>query len=141
MTELIYQTLENPVDEPAVQTVLEGLRRHNRAVLGDPTRCTLAVVVRDGETVVGGVWGELEWDWLHVHILWVDDDRRGRGIGSALMRAIESVALERGTDRCHLETTSFQALPFYEGLGYEVFAELEKPIGHRCFYLQRVGLG
>lgn len=140
MTELIYQTLENPVDEPAVQTVLEGLRRHNREVLGERTRCALAVFVRDGERVVGGVWGDLEWDWLHVHVLWVADDWRGQGIASRLMRAIHAGAVERGIDRCHLETTSFQALPFYEGLGYTVFGELEKPIGHRCFFLQRIGL-
>lgn len=141
MTELAYQTLENPKDEPAVKTIMEGLRRHNRAALGEPTHCNLAVVARDGGTVVGGVWGEIVWDWLHVHILWVADDRRGRGIGSALMEAVESAAVERGIDRCHLETASFQALPFYEGLGYEVFAELEKPIGYRTYYLRRTGLG
>jgi len=37
-----------------------------------------------------------------------------------------------------LETASFEARPFYEKLGYEVFAALEDyPPGHTKFYLRK----
>jgi hypothetical protein len=38
-----------------------------------------------------------------------------------------------------LETASFQALPFYEGLGYRIFGELpEISEGHSLFFLKKV---
>ena len=50
------------------------------------------------------------------------------------------MALALGVDRGYLETTSFQARPFYEKMGYEVFAELEdQPPGHTCYYLKKIG--
>ena len=89
---------------------------------------------------IGGVFGDLLWDWLHIDSLWTHEDYRGRGVGSALMRHIEEAARERGIVNIHLATTSFQALPFYLKLGYEVFGELpNKPIGSTWYYLRKFG--
>ena len=46
-----------------------------------------------------------------------------------------------GVHRAYLETTDFQALDFYVGLGYEVFAQLEnQPPGHTCYYMKNESL-
>jgi hypothetical protein len=47
----------------------------------------------------------------------------------------EQVAQERGCNRSHLTTYSFQALDFYKEHGYQVFAELDHYPGnwHRYF--------
>ena len=38
----------------------------------------------------------------------------------------------------YLETASFQALPFYEGLGYSIFGELpEISEGHTLYFLKK----
>jgi hypothetical protein len=48
--------------------------------------------------------------------------------------AAEAYARERGCRHVQLSTFSFQARPFYEKHGYEVFATLENcPVGH-CDY-------
>jgi hypothetical protein len=54
------------------------------------------------------------------------------------MLAIEGAAEERGCERAHLDTFSYQARPFYEKLGYRVFGELEDyPPGHTRFFLRK----
>lgn len=89
---------------------------------------------------VGGLFGEVGRGWLHIDILWVNESRRHRGLGGKLLGRAEAEALAVGVDRGYLETTSFQARPFYEKLGYEVFAQLEdQPPGHTCHYLKRIG--
>ena len=95
----------------------------------------------DGQ-IVGGLFGDVSWGWLHVSVLWVDDDYRRRGLGTALMDRAESEAISIGVQQAFLETTDFQGLRFYEKRGYEVFAELDdQPPGHTCFYLKKRPLG
>jgi GNAT superfamily N-acetyltransferase len=118
------------------------LHEHNLAhlgaeVLNDYHR--LAVVARDetGE-VIGGIHGELVWEWLYIQSLWVDESHRGRGIGARLLAAIEAAAVAKGFTRSHLETTDFQALEFYLRHGYEVFGKLEgKPAGATWYYIKK----
>ncbi|HEV7814701.1 MAG TPA: GNAT family N-acetyltransferase, partial [Janthinobacterium sp.] len=57
-------------------------------------------------------------------VVWLDERLRGHGYGSALMAAAEKEALRRGCAQSYVETLSFQALPFYEKCGYEVFSRL-----------------
>lgn len=78
---------------------------------------------------------------LHIETLWVDGAYRGRDVGSELIRRAERMALSRGITRSHVETTSFQALPFYAKHGYEVFGQFEKPVGHTWYYLKKENLG
>lgn len=56
--------------------------------------------------------------------MWVAESQRGKGHGSALLRSVEDYAARQGCTLAYLETTSFQARPFYENLGYRVFGEL-----------------
>ena len=70
--------------------------------------------------------------------LWVADDQRGRGYGSQLLTAAETIAVERGCIGAWLGTFDFQARGFYERHGYRVFGELaDFPAGHRHFELSK----
>ena len=63
---------------------------------------------------------------------------RGDGHGRRVMLALEQAARERGCTHAHLDTFSYQARPFYEKLGYEVFSTLDDyPLGHRRFFLKK----
>jgi len=63
---------------------------------------------------------------------------RGKDWGSRLMDNAEAYARERGCHSVLLDTHSFQARPFYEGRGYEVFGTLDDfPKGHKRFYLKK----
>jgi GNAT superfamily N-acetyltransferase len=89
--------------------------------------------------LVGGLSGRMAWDWLFVAALWVHRDRRGQGVGRALLSAAESHAASAGCHSVWLDT--FQARDFYEKLGYSVFGALEDyPKGQtRTFLRKRLG--
>ena len=75
---------------------------------------------------------------MHIDALWVDEEYRGGGYGSRLMTGIEGYAAAHDHPLVYLETTSFQALPFYRKLGYDVFGELpEISEGHTLFFLRK----
>jgi GNAT superfamily N-acetyltransferase len=99
----------------------------------------VALLLRDMEGLaVGGLWGKTVYDWLYVELLAVPEAMRGKGAGTALMRAAEKVAAERGCIGAWLETFAFQARPFYERLGYCVFGEIDDhPKGSARYFLMK----
>ena len=89
-------------------------------------------------TIVGGVWGQLNWNWMHIGLVWVAEALRGTGYGRQLLAAKEHAAIEHGCTAAHLDTFSFQARSFYESLGYEVFGTLDDyPRGHQRFFMKK----
>jgi len=90
-----------------------------------------------GETL-GGVMGAIWGGWLQIAILWIDESVRGQDWGTRLMDQAETYAREHGCHSATLDTHSFQARPFYEGRGYEIFGTLDDyPKGHKRFYLRK----
>jgi ribosomal protein S18 acetylase RimI-like enzyme len=85
-----------------------------------------------GDEVIGGLVGSTWATWLHVEYLWIDDDRRGSGLGSRLLAQAEAIArAERGCQHVRLETWSFQAPGFYAKQGYREVGRVEDhPPGH-----------
>lgn len=88
--------------------------------------------------ILGGLLGSVWGGWLHISYLWMDEVVRGQRWATKLMDCAESYARERGCHSADLDTHSFQARPFYEKRGYEVFATLDDyPKGHRKFFLRK----
>jgi GNAT superfamily N-acetyltransferase len=141
MIDVTYRTVVDPAQEESA-LIDRGLHEFNLANLGEDViydYARLAVFSRDDhDHVIGGIHGELVWEWLYIRALWVNDTCRGMGIGSQLLSRLEAAALSRGFSKSHLETTDFQALGFYLKNGYEVFGELEgKPAGSTWYYLKK----
>lgn len=63
--------------------------------------------------------------WLYVSLLWVEKKSRNQGYGTKLVSIKEKKLVKMGCTNAHLDTYSFEAPPFYEGLGYEMFAVLD----------------
>lgn len=119
--------------------VVDSLNAHNIAQTGQSAWHPVGFFLKNtrGEWV-GGLIGDLWGGWLHVRILWVDAAARSQGNGSRLLKAAEDYAVQRGCLAVTLETHSFQARPFYEKRGYDVFATLEDyPPGHSKFFLRK----
>jgi len=140
-TPLRYDVALDPSQEE-VEAIERGLHAFNLAHLGEDVIYDyhpVAVVARDAQDqIVGGIHGELCWDWLYIKSAWVAESQRGRGVGTRLLAALEEAALDRGFSRAHLETTDFQALAFYLKNGYQVFGRLPgKPAGHTWYYLKK----
>jgi GNAT superfamily N-acetyltransferase len=117
----------------------EGLTRHALPTTLVPGFLPIAVLARDEQGVlVAGVVGTINWNWLHIQLVWVSESLRRTGLGTRLLHEIEQAAAQRGCTRAHLDTFSYQARPFYERLGYRVFGLLEDyPPGHQRFFMAK----
>lgn len=135
---LTLETAPDPVDS---QVVMDGLRAFNVRVIGPPYIEPVCVFVRDASgRVLGGLLGEIKWRWLYVSKLWLADELRGQQLGRKLMERAEEYAWRKGCLGSHLSTFEYQALPFYEKLGYEVFGVLDGyPPGYKQYYLRKYG--
>lgn len=130
----------SPADE---QVVANGLREFNVPFIGPPNERPLAVFARDGTgRVVGGLLGHVRWRWCYVAKLWVSAEQRGAGTGSALLAAAEGEAWARDCLGVYLDTFGYQALPFYEKQGYELYGTLEGfPPGYRQYHVRKLRPG
>lgn len=124
MAEVTLQIDEHPTADD-LRKIVDGVRVFNRAITRNDRPRAVACFLRDEDgNIVGGAHGDLWGSSVHIAAMWVDESYRGNGHGSALLKAVEEYAAEHGHTLAYLETTSFQARPFYEGLGYRVFGEL-----------------
>ena len=92
----------------------------------------------DAGNVAGGLIGATVWGWLHVKELWVADSCRGQRWGAKLMALAEDEAVARRCHHAYLDTFDFQALGFYERLGYAMFGSLNDfPKGHVRYFVSK----
>jgi len=122
-------------------TISQGIKSFNEEHMPDElvheqdTR--FAVFAKDDSgNVVGGIRATAFWNYCIIELLWLSEATRGKGIGSKLINETEAYAREKGFQYIRTETLEFQAKPFYEKLGYEVYGELDNyPKGHTTYCL------
>jgi GNAT superfamily N-acetyltransferase len=118
--------------EAAAELLLRGLLAENQPYLGALDHCRLCLMAHVGDKPVGGLIAETARGLLFIDQFWLAPGYRRRGLGSRLLTAAEAEARRRGCRTAWLDTYDFQARPFYERHGYEVFDELGGlPGGHR----------
>ena len=128
--------LESASDAGAA--ILSGLRAFNRMHAEAPDFSPMVFTARTDGEVIAGLVGETGWKWLHIELLWVSEEYRGRGLGRRLLRLAEQEAGRRGSQHAFLDTFDFQARPFYEREGYVVFGtQTDYPPGHSRFYMRK----
>lgn len=98
------------------------------------------VIARDEQGALqGGIRATCYWNTLHIELLWISSDIRGGGIGRKLIEKAEGFARANNCEIALVETTSWQAKPFYEKNGYHHMATLNnRPRGHSSHYLKKV---
>jgi GNAT superfamily N-acetyltransferase len=118
-------------------TIFRGLDEATAEVVGRANLSPLAVLLRDDAGMaVGGLWGRTVYSWLMIEMLFVPTSLRGRGLGSAVVRAAEHAALARGCIGIRVETFDFQAPTFCQRLGFVLAAvQDDLPPGYRCYSL------
>jgi ribosomal protein S18 acetylase RimI-like enzyme len=132
-------TPEISPDSTDVAILSKGLSKHSESKNFPYDQQPLAIFIRNqhGE-IIGGLSGATAWGWLHISLFWLSEELRGKGYGKKLIGLAETEALERGCKKAHLDTFSFQALGFYQKLGYEIFGELDDyPENAKRFYLKK----
>ena len=104
------------------------------------TECErLVFKAEDGRKIIGGcIVNVHRWGRAVLGCLWVDENYRGHGLGSMLIRKAEDAAREKGCYYLCLGTIDFQARPLYEKRGFQVFTATENfPRGHRSWSLSK----
>jgi len=127
------------VDKPEWGIIGPAISNYNKQQAGDDEAKTLCFVLRaPDQEIVGGVIGATYWNWLHVDLMWIKEEFRGRGYGHRLLTLAEEEARQRGAKHAYLDSFSFQAPDFYKKHGYQVFGELaDFPTGHQRYFLTK----
>lgn len=119
-----------------IEFVNNALEKFNNMHVGPDNHLLLNIVEYDeNQNVIAGILGGTYWGWLHIDILWVDENFRSKKIGSQLLIAAENEAKKRGCHSVHVDTMSWQAPEFYKKHGYELISELDNiPNGYKKFH-------
>ncbi len=135
----LHLELDEQAASDDIQTILRGLEQFNLQFAPPIGYRPLNLFLRDDtDQILGGLLGETAWEWLHINIVWIDESARGQGYGTQLITEAEEEARRRGCHSVHLDTMSFQALPFYERLGYSLWGTLDDhPTGHQRHFLRK----
>ena len=83
--------------ENEVRYIRESLNQYNEKIVGEDGHTPLSIIEygSDGD-IIGGILGGTYWGWMYIDILWVKDEHRKKGIGSALLAEAEKEARRRG---------------------------------------------
>lgn len=85
-----------------------------------PIRQFSVFIKNQQQNVLGGATGVTFYGSLYVDMLWVDKALRHQGWGTKLMHEAEKIGRERGASFVTLNTMDWEALPFYQKLGYSI---------------------
>ena len=133
--------ITNDGNERDIQEIHEMLREYNHSHREASQSVPIGVFLEDRSgQKLAGLTGETFGNWLCIQYLFVSEQLRGQGIGSKLLAAAESEALQRGCRYAFVDTFSFQAPAFYENHGYrEVFTLENYPYtGKRHYYTKEL---
>jgi N-acetylglutamate synthase-like GNAT family acetyltransferase len=122
-----------------VAPIDQGLHGYNqRAADLGAIRRFACYARRDDGVLAGGALARWWGTACELQQIWVDEALRRRGIGAALMRQVETTAIEHGCELIYLDTFSFQAPEFYYQLGYHTACRFDGfPDGQSKFILQK----
>lgn len=83
--------------------------------------CQFSVFIKDQkQNILGGATGVTFYGSLYVDMLWVDKALRHQGWGTKLIYEAEKIGRKRGASFVTLNTMDWEALPFYQKLGYSI---------------------
>lgn len=113
-------------------------RLHETADVNIPLEEERNFLVYDNNNLVGGAIGYIKYNWYFLDLLYVNEDYRGKDIGTSLINRIEELSRKLKLTGVRMETLDFQALGFYQKMGYKIFGELKDcPPGTIRYFLEK----
>lgn len=115
--------IENPSNEE-INLVQKGLAKFNSQFPGgdlDIPIPDISLILRNKKgNIVGGVITSMLCGIMHLEVLWLHEDLRGKGLGKILVLNAERMGRKKGYPASQTWTFSFQAPDFYQRIGYEI---------------------
>ena len=125
----MHLSIARAEDDPkaAGRAIGELLYRFNVEAVGKSASEPFVLTIKapDSVEILGGLVAVSYWGSFYISDVVLPETARRQGLGSELMRQAEQAARARGCRHMWLDTFAFQARPFYERLGFEVFGRLD----------------
>lgn len=121
MQKLYHLEHQKAISKEAETLLFEGISHEAFLTKGMSSLLPFGIFIKDkGENICGGATGSLFYGSLYIDMLWVDKSLRRKGWGAKLMHAAEKMGREHNCTFATLNTMDWEALPFYQKLGYEI---------------------
>lgn len=119
--ELYSLEFTEQLESKAEMMLLDGINLYGKERKGMPNIQLFGLFLKEftGQEL-GGLSGMFCYGCMHIDMLWIDENARGNGWGKKIMEEAEERAKERSCSFSTLETMDWEALPFYQKLGYTI---------------------
>jgi len=116
-----WEYQESPGEKESL-SLLEGIR--SEAILKKSMTKAIesfGFFIKSSEgKVLGGIQGVTYYGALYIDMLWISEELRHQGMGTKLMLEAEALGIQRQCSFSIVNTMDWEALSFYQGLGYEI---------------------
>lgn len=115
-------TLEENPEKDETKVLWDGLQEHAQLTRGlPPTGKSFAFFIKDDHAQIkGGCSGYLFYGCAYINLLWMEKTLRGQGLGTQLMKRPKEFAKENQCSFMSVNTMDFEALDFYQKLGFHI---------------------
>lgn len=111
--------VQQPLTEELKTKIYKDFAQHSIAMTGSSGKKeAVSFLAMEADQVIGVITVENFWGALHIKYLIVDENHRGKKIGSLLMQRAIDFGKEQNCPFAFVETMSFQAKGFYEKMGF-----------------------
>lgn len=101
-----------------------------------PTHFSVFLKTKEGK-ILGGALVWMHTESIYVQAIWIEPTLRGQGLGAKLLQKAENEALKKGCRYATLDS-NYQAVGFYQRLGYKILGEIPNYIfSHSKIYLRK----
>ncbi|MBS4168989.1 GNAT family N-acetyltransferase [Parachlamydia sp. AcF125] len=101
--------------------LFNGINEEAGRVKGlNPIRTFCFSIENSQKEILGGVNGIAYYGCLYVDMLWVSSKLRNKGWGTKLMQQAETLGKQEDCSFATVNTMDWEALPFYQKLGYTI---------------------
>lgn len=129
---IIYE--KNPLQDE-IQILGDGIIDYAKLKKGQPPIESFAFFVRDKtDQILGGCNGSMYYGCLYIDTLWLDERLRQKKIGTQLMLSAEQLGIDNDCLFSTVNTMDWEALGFYQKLGYEIEYQREGYLNNSILY-------
>ncbi len=121
-----------------IDVLQKGINQFNNKQLGESPK-EFCIYLRDDSNVIqGGLFAVSFSESIHIVLMWLDENLRGKGYGSELIKAAELEGIKRGCSYSFVDTFSFQAEGFYQKHGYQPIGTINTALfNHYRIFLKK----